>query len=114
MLDFYFSVIVLAVNRGGFGGPPVGMGSFGQWEGPMRGGGGMGVTTEELMVPANKTGLVIGKGTFILKFLEYIYIYFWFVFCFLKPILVFSTFCLVLKTIIKIFLLSPIDKILNI
>ena len=44
-------------------GPPGGMGGFGQWEGPnMNRGRGMGVTTEELMVPANKTGLVIGKG----------------------------------------------------
>uniref|UniRef100_H2YJK9 K Homology domain-containing protein n=1 Tax=Ciona savignyi TaxID=51511 RepID=H2YJK9_CIOSA len=41
-----------------------GMGSFGQWEGPNMGRGnrGMGVSSEEHLVPANKTGLVIGKG----------------------------------------------------
>merc|ERR1719187_1820347 len=44
------------------GGPPSGMGGFGQWEGPNRGRGMGGVTTEEHLVPANKTGLVIGKG----------------------------------------------------
>ena len=45
-----------------------GMGGFGQWEGPNMGRGrGMGVTTEEYLVPANKTGLVIGKGNRILQ-----------------------------------------------
>ena len=44
------------------GGSQGGMGGFGQWEGPNRGRGMGGVTTEEHLVPANKTGLVIGKG----------------------------------------------------
>lgn len=44
------------------GGAQGGMGGFGQWEGPNRGRGMGGVTTEEHLVPANKTGLVIGKG----------------------------------------------------
>jgi len=38
---------------------------FGHWEGPNSRGGGRsmgGVTTEEHLVPANRTGLVIGKG----------------------------------------------------
>ena len=46
-------------------GGPRGMGgNFGQWDGPgmMRGGGGRGMTTEQHLVPANRTGLVIGKG----------------------------------------------------
>ena len=46
------------------GGPPGGIGGFGQWEGPNRGRGMGGVTTEEHLVPANKTGLVIGKGNY--------------------------------------------------
>ncbi|XP_076822397.1 far upstream element-binding protein 1-like isoform X3 [Clavelina lepadiformis] len=52
-------------GRGGGGmGQQGGMGGFGQWEGPNRNNrGGMGaVTTESHLVPANKTGLVIGKG----------------------------------------------------
>ncbi|XP_078489103.1 far upstream element-binding protein isoform X4 [Ciona intestinalis] len=51
-------------SGGGGGGHPGGMGGFGQWEGPNmgRGGRGMGMASEEHLVPANKTGLVIGKG----------------------------------------------------
>uniref|UniRef100_H2YJL0 K Homology domain-containing protein n=1 Tax=Ciona savignyi TaxID=51511 RepID=H2YJL0_CIOSA len=63
----YRVILPLPGNRsggGGGGGPPGGMGSFGQWEGPNMGRGnrGMGVSSEEHLVPANKTGLVIGKG----------------------------------------------------
>ena len=49
-------------------GVPRGMGMggnfVGQWEGPgmMRGGSGGPIATEHHLVPANRTGLVIGKG----------------------------------------------------
>ena len=58
------------------GGSQGGMGGFGQWEGPNRGRGMGGVTTEEHLVPANKTGLVIGKGKELLVLLFFLLFHF--------------------------------------
>ena len=64
------------------GGQRVGMGggNFGQWDGPgMRGGP---IATETHLVPANRTGLVIGKGSIFRQIRVKCFVLLFLCFCF--------------------------------